>query len=161
MNLAPKIATGVLAASACIAAVPTAAHATSQPRTQPVATKPMKLSCTTGGVKVTATFDYMIDGPVGDSVWYFNVRWKTSPTAKLDRLALSQSPWLDNTTYATWWDRGGKVATKNDVAPSGSQPGYVYAMNGGDNANGDFTVRLSAWGGKGDSDDSCRKTKAL
>lgn len=148
MNLTAKIAAAALAASVTLA-VAEPAHAETL--------TPVSLSCVTGGTRVTLTFDYSHNGY---AVRYFNLAWTTSPATKLDRIQLAQNPWAGNESFRTWWRKGGSPKTRNDVPKSGGKAGFANQVQSG-NDTPDPQVRFTAWGGKGDTSDSCRKTRTL
>lgn len=158
----PESTKGTPLKTATTAAALTIATAGLVALAQPAEAAPrISLSCNSGGTTITVSFSA---DRLGNSVVYRDVKYTTSPRAKLDRIAISQTPWLGNKSWLALWARGGKASTQNDVPSTGGQSGYIteiFAGDFGEPYDGEIKVRLSAWGGKGNSGDTCRKTKTL
>ncbi|GLY32080.1 hypothetical protein [Kineosporia sp. NBRC 101731] len=147
MRIANKAAALALTAGSVLTAAP--AHAET--------TQHLSLSCTSGGTTVRVAFDYMTNGY---TVRYWNAAWTTTPETKLDRIDLSQNPWAGNSSYQTWWAKGGKPSTHDDVKASGSKTGFITSVQAGHDVP-DIRVRLRVWGGKGKTTGSCRTSRPL
>ncbi|GAB3251313.1 hypothetical protein [Kineosporia babensis] len=147
MNAARTVTAAIAAAAITLTGQP--AHASD--------THHLTLACHTGGTTVTVSIDYASDGY---NARYWNAHWTTTPKTKLDRIDLGQNPWLNNNSYTTFWARGGKPSTRNDVKAKGGKNSFIAAVQAGNDVP-EIRVRLRAWGGKGNSDDSCATSKPL